>query len=164
MTPPTTVSPPRPEVVTEGIPRRRAAWIERATSTDHKSVGILYLGTSLCFGALAAVELVLMRVQLIVPENTAIHPEIFDRVLSAFGVTAVILFAIPLALGLIGYIAPLQIGSRGVAFPRLGLLSFWLYAGRGGDGLRQLPVEARRHGSRGVAAAVRADLLGRRRR
>ncbi|MEK6272676.1 MAG: cbb3-type cytochrome c oxidase subunit I [Actinomycetota bacterium] len=127
MTPPAIVSPPRPEVVTEGIPRRRAAWIERATSTDHKSVAILYLGTSLCFGALAVVELVLMRVQLIVPENTAIHPEIFDRVLSAFGVTAVILFAIPLALGLIGYIAPLQIGSRGVAFPRLGLLSFWLY-------------------------------------
>ena len=127
MTPPTTISPPRPEVVTEGIPRRRAAWIERATSTDHKSVAILYLGTSLCFGALAVVELVLMRVQLIVPENTAIHPEIFDRVLSVFGVTAVILFAIPLALGLIGYIAPLQIGSRGVAFPRLGLLSFWLY-------------------------------------
>jgi heme/copper-type cytochrome/quinol oxidase subunit 1 len=127
VTPPTTISPPRPEVVTEGIPRRRAAWIERATSTDHKSVAILYLGTSLCFGALAVVELVLMRVQLIVPENTAIHPEIFDRVLSAFGVTAVILFAIPLALGLIGYVVPLQIGSRGVAFPRLGLLSFWLY-------------------------------------
>ena len=101
MTPPATVSPPRPEIVTEGIPRRRAAWIERATSTDHKSVAILYLGTSLCFGALAVVELVLIRVQLIVPENTAIHPEIFDRVLSAFGVTAVILFAIPLALSLI---------------------------------------------------------------
>ena len=131
MTPPTTsttVSPPRPEVVTEGIPRRRAAWIERATSTDHKSIGILYLATSLCFGALAVIELVLLRVQLIVPENTAIHPDIFDRVLSVFGVTAVILFAIPLALGLIGYIAPLQVGSRGVAFPRLNLLSFWLYA------------------------------------
>ncbi len=127
MSSPAAVSPPRPEIVTEGIPGRRAAWIERATSTDHKSVGILYLGASLCFGAVAAVELVLLRAQLIVPENTAIHPEIFDRVLSAFGVTAVILFAIPLALGLIGYVVPLQIGSRGVAFPRLGLLSFWLY-------------------------------------
>jgi cytochrome c oxidase subunit 1 len=127
MTPPTTVAPPRPEVVADGIPRRRAAWIERATSTDHKSVAILYLGTSLCFGALATIELVLLRAQLMLPENTAIKPEIFDRVLSAFGVTAVILFAIPLALGLLGYIAPLQIGSRGVAFPRLNLLSFWLY-------------------------------------
>ena len=128
MTAPTTISPTRPEVVTEGIPRRRAAWIERATSTDHKSVGILYLGASLCFAAIAAIELVALRVQLIVPENTAIKPDIFERVLSAFGVTAVLLFAIPLALGLIGYIVPLQIGSRGVAFPRLNLLSFWLYA------------------------------------
>jgi heme/copper-type cytochrome/quinol oxidase subunit 1 len=125
---PATVSAPRPEVVTEEIRPRRAAWSERATRTDHKSVGILYLGTSLCFGALAVVELALLRVQLMVPESTAIHPEIFDRVSSAFGVTAVILFAIPLALGLVGYIAPLQIGSRSVAFPRLGLLSYWLYA------------------------------------
>ena len=70
-----------------------------------------------------------MRVQLIVPENTLIEPEIFDRVMSTFGVTAVVLFAIPLALGLICYIVPLQIGARGVAFPRLGLLSFWLYLG-----------------------------------
>ncbi len=88
---------------------------------------MLYIGTSLCFLAVAVVEFVLIRVQLIVPENTAIHPEIFDRIMSVFGVTAVILFAIPLALGLIGYIAPLQIGARGVAFPRLNLLSFWLY-------------------------------------
>jgi heme/copper-type cytochrome/quinol oxidase subunit 1 len=123
----TVAPPPRPEVVTEEIPRPRQGWVERATSTDHKSVGVLYIGTSLCFLTLAVVEFVLMRVQLIVPENTAIHPEIFDRIMSVFGVTAVILFAIPLALGLIGYIAPLQIGARGVAFPRLNLLSFWLY-------------------------------------
>ena len=69
----------------------------------------------------------LLRVQLIVPENTAIQPQIFDRIMSTFGVTAVVLFAIPLALGLISYVVPLQIGSRGVAFPRLNLLSFWLY-------------------------------------
>ncbi len=127
MSPPATVTPAHPEVVTEDLPRRRPAWVERATSTDHKSVGILYLGASLSFLALTVVEFVLIRVQLIVPENTAIQPQIFDRILSTFGVTAVVLFAIPLALGLISYITPLQIGSRGVAFPRLNLLSFWLY-------------------------------------
>jgi cytochrome c oxidase subunit I len=127
VTPPTTVAPPRPEVVSEEIPRRGPGWVERATSANHKSVGMLYLGTSLCFLTLAVVEFVLIRVQLIVPENTAIDPDIFNRIMSVFGVTAVILFAIPLALGLIGYIAPLQIGARGVAFPRLNLLSYWLY-------------------------------------
>jgi heme/copper-type cytochrome/quinol oxidase subunit 1 len=117
----------RPEIVTEAIPRRRQAWIERATSTDHKSVALLYVGGALAFLAVAVAELVLIRVQLIVPENTTMSPEIFDRIMSTFGVTAVLLFAIPLALGLISYVTPLQIGSRGVAFPRLNLLSVWLY-------------------------------------
>jgi cytochrome c oxidase subunit 1 len=57
-----------------------------------------------------------------------ISPEIFNRLLSAAGVTAVVLFAIPLALGFIGYLVPLQIGARGVALPRLNQLSYWLYA------------------------------------
>ena len=127
MSPPPTLAPAHPEVVTDGLPGRRPGWVERATSADHKSVAKLYIGAALSFTALAVVEFVVMRVQLIVPDNTAIDPEIFDRVLSAFGITAVLLFAIPLALGLIGYIAPLQIGARGVAFPRLNLLSFWLY-------------------------------------
>jgi cytochrome c oxidase subunit I len=127
VTQPTPLAPSRPEIVTERLPSRRQAWIERATSTDHKSVGLMYIAASLSFLALAAVELVLIRVQLIVPENTDIRPEIFDRVISIFGVTAVVLFAIPLALGLIAYLTPLQVGARGVAFPRLNLLSFWLY-------------------------------------
>jgi heme/copper-type cytochrome/quinol oxidase subunit 1 len=127
VTSPTTVSPARPEIVTDEIPRRRQAWIERTTSADHKSVGLIYIGAALAFLAVAMVELALMRVQLIVPENTAITPVIFDRLLSTFGVTAVVLFAVPFALGLISYVTPLQIGSRGVAFPRLNLLSVWLY-------------------------------------
>jgi cytochrome c oxidase subunit 1 len=68
-----------------------------------------------------------MRVQLIVPDNTTMDPEIFSRIMSTFAVTGVVLFAIPLALGLISYIAPLQVGARGVAFPRLNMLSVWLY-------------------------------------
>ncbi len=124
---PPTVAPAHPEIVS-GPPRpRRAAWIERATDTDHKSVALLFLGGALSFLVVAALELALMRFQLIVPENTAIIPETFNRILSAFGVTTVVLFAIPLALAFVGYVVPLQLGSAGVAFPRLGLLSAWLY-------------------------------------
>lgn len=129
MTPPTRTA--RPELVTEDVPRRRQAWIERATSSDHKSVGTLFIGAALTFGLAALTALVVMRVQLIVPENTTMDPEIFNRVMSTFAVTGVVLFAIPLALGLFTYIAPLQVGARGVAFPRLGLLSFWLYVAGG---------------------------------
>jgi len=129
--PPTSLAPSRPEIVTERYPQRRPAWIELATSGDHKAVGVLYLGAALSFLALAVVELVLMRVQLIVPESTIVSPDIFDQLLSAYGATAVVLFGIPAALGLISYIVPLQIGARGTTFPRLGALSFWLYLAGG---------------------------------
>ena len=121
-------TPARPEIVSRELEQSRPAWIARATSADHKAVGLLYLGTSLSFLALAAVEFALMRLQLIVPENTMIQPEIFSRLLSASAVTLVVLFAIPFALGLFSYLVPLQIGARGVAFPRLAQLGYWLYA------------------------------------
>ena len=47
--------------------------------------------------------------------------------LSLYGATAIFLFAIPLALGLFYYLAPLQIGARGTALPRLGQLGMCLY-------------------------------------
>jgi heme/copper-type cytochrome/quinol oxidase subunit 1 len=129
------VSPPpavaHPEIVTRRVPVRRPAWIERATSADHKSVALLYLGAAATFLVLAVTEFVLMRVQLIVPDNTMIHPEIFARVLSVSGATFAVLFAVPIALGLIGYVVPLQIGARGVAFPRLNQFSAWLYIAGG---------------------------------
>jgi heme/copper-type cytochrome/quinol oxidase subunit 1 len=131
VTPPPTVAPARPEIASQGFPRLQSAWIERATSTDHKSVGLIYIAGSLSFLALAVLEFVLMRVQLLVPENTMIRPEIFDRLLSVSGTTAVVLFAVPLALGLFSYLVPLQIGSRSMAFPRLNLLSVWLYVAGG---------------------------------
>ena len=116
----------RPEVVSEQIPRGRPAWIEIATSADHKVVGRMYIASSLFFGAIALTELVLMRLQLALPDNTFMRPEIFDRLLSAYGVTALLLFALPLLLGLISLVMPLQIGARGYALSRLHALSFWL--------------------------------------
>ena len=68
-----------------------------------------------------------MRLQLAVPENTFLTPVFFNRMLSLYGATALFLFAIPLALGLFYYLAPLQIGARGTALPRLGQLGAWLY-------------------------------------
>ncbi len=120
-------TPTRPEVVTRGAQAELAPWIEQATSADHKRVGLLYIATALSFLAVAAVEFALLRLQLIVPENSMIEPEIFNRLLSTAPVTLVVLAVIPLALGLIGYLVPLQIGARGVAFPRLNQLSYWLY-------------------------------------
>jgi cytochrome c oxidase subunit 1 len=117
----------RPEIVVDGYPRRRPRWIEIATSADHKDVGRMMIGGALGFLFIALVELLLMRLQLAVPENSMLTPVTFNRMLSLYGATAIFLFAIPLALGLFYYMAPLQIGARGTALPRLGQLGLWLY-------------------------------------
>jgi heme/copper-type cytochrome/quinol oxidase subunit 1 len=117
----------RPELVVDGFPRRRPRWVEIATSADHKDVGRVLIAAALGFLFIALVELLLMRLQLAIPENTFLTPVTFNRMLSLYGATAIFLFAIPLALGLFYYVAPLQIGARGTALPRLGQLGLWLY-------------------------------------
>ncbi len=120
---------PRPELVVDGFPaKRRPRWIELATSADHKDIGRVLIGGSLGFLFIALVEMLLMRLQLAVPENTFLSPVTFNRMLSDYGATAVFLFAIPLALGFFYYVAPLQIGARGTALPRLGQIGVALYA------------------------------------
>ena len=116
MSPPT-VAQPRPEVVTRVVPSARAAWVDAATSADHKAVAKLWIGTSLTFLAVTVVLFALTRIQLIVPDSTIIVPEVFNRILSATSITAVVFFAVPLVLGLVGYVVPLQIGARRHAIP-----------------------------------------------
>jgi len=117
----------RPELVVDGYPRRRPRWTEIATSADHKDVGRVMIGAALGFLFIALVELLLMRLQLAVPENTMLTPVTFNRLLSLYGATAIFLFAIPLALGFFYYLAPLQAGARGTALPRVGQIGLWLY-------------------------------------
>jgi cytochrome c oxidase subunit 1 len=111
---------PRPELVADGYPSRRPRWIELATSADHKEVGQILITGALGFLFIALVELVLMRLQLLIPENTFLSPVGFNRMLSLYGATGVFFFAIPLVIGLFYYVAPLQVGARGTALPRLG--------------------------------------------
>ncbi len=117
----------RPELVVDGFPKRRPRWIEIATSADHKDVGLMLIVGALGFLFIALIELLLMRLQLAIPENTFLAPQTFNRMLSLYGATSIFLFALPLALGLIYYVVPLQIGARGTALPRLGQLGVWLY-------------------------------------
>jgi cytochrome c oxidase subunit I len=118
-----------PELVIDGFPPRRARWVQLATSADHKDLGRILITGALGFLFMAVVELLLMRLQLAIPENTFMPPVTFNRVLSLYGATAIFLFALPLALGFFYYVAPLQIGARGTALPRLGQLGTWLFLG-----------------------------------
>ncbi len=117
----------RPELVSDGVPSTRPRWIEIATSGDHKDIGRMLVAAAFAFLVLGLVEFLLIRLQLVVPENGLIEAVTFNRLLSVMGATLVALFALPLAMGLYTYIVPLQIGARSVAFPRLANLGVWLY-------------------------------------
>jgi heme/copper-type cytochrome/quinol oxidase subunit 1 len=122
---------PRPELVADGYAPSRPRWAQLATSADHKEIGQILICGALGFLFLALIELVLMRIQLLVPENTFLSPVAFNRMLSLYGASAIFLFALPLAIGLFYYVAPLQIGARGTALPRLGQvgLALWVAGG-----------------------------------
>jgi cytochrome c oxidase subunit I len=119
---------PRPELVVDGYPaKQRPRWIELATSADHKDIGRILIGGSLGFLFMALITLLLMRLQLALPENTFLSPVAFNRMLSIYGATAIFLFAIPLALGFFHYVAPLQVGARATALPRLAQIGLGLW-------------------------------------
>src|SRR5690606_24427558 len=100
------------------------SWI---TTVDHKKIGILYFWTSRSFFLLAGLEALLVRTQLIVPNNDFISAEFYNQMFTMHAVTMVFLALMPLTAAFFNYVVPLQIGARDVAFPRLNALSFWIY-------------------------------------
>jgi cytochrome c oxidase subunit I len=103
----------------EGI----GAWL---TTTDHKKIGLMYIGTALAFFLVAVIFAMLMRTQLIAPENDLLSPQTYNEIFSMHGTTMVFLFGMPILIGLANYLVPLQIGARDMAFPRANALSYWL--------------------------------------
>ncbi len=95
------------------------------TATNHKQIGILYLTTSFGFFLLAVIMAMLMRTQLIVPNNTLLTPGQYNQIFTMHGTTMVFLFGMPVLAGLGNYMVPLMIGAHDMAFPRLNALSYW---------------------------------------
>ncbi|UJL47823.1 cytochrome c oxidase subunit I [Virgibacillus sp. NKC19-16] len=97
------------------------------TTVDHKKIGILYLIGGGFFFLLGGLEALFIRIQLLVPENDFISAGLYNEMFTMHGTTMIFLAVMPLLLGLMNYIMPLQIGARDVAFPFLNSLGFWLF-------------------------------------
>jgi cytochrome c oxidase subunit I+III len=120
------------------VDRLERIWKERPglmgwlTTVDHKRIGLMFLFTSLAFFAAGGVEALLIRTQLIVPDNTVLGPNGFDQAMTMHGVTMIFLFVVPISIGAFGnYLVPLMIGARDMAFPRLNALSYWIFLAAG---------------------------------
>ncbi len=101
-----------------------AAWL---SSTDHKVIGYLYLITSFCFFLFAGIMAMIMRAQLMGPDNHIVSDQQYNELFTMHGTIMLLLFATPLFVGFTNVVMPLQIGAPDVAFPRLNLLSYYLF-------------------------------------
>ena len=97
-------------------------------TVDHKKIGIMYIVFALFFMLVGGVEAMLIRIQLAVPNNHAVSPEMYNELFTMHGTTMVFLVGMPILFGLANYVVPLMIGARDMAFPRLNAFSFWLTA------------------------------------
>jgi cytochrome c oxidase subunit 1 len=104
--------------------RLLAAWL---STTDHKVIGHLYLITSFGFFLAAGLMAMIMRAQLMGPDNHLVSDQQYNELFTMHGAIMLLLFATPLFVGLANEIMPLQIGAPDVAFPRLNILSYYLF-------------------------------------
>ncbi len=95
---------------------------------DHKRIGLLYLFTILFFFFVAAAAAGLMRMELLTPKGDLVTSETYNKLFTIHGVLMVWFFLIPSIPAVLGnFILPLMLGARDVAFPRLNLLSWYLF-------------------------------------
>ncbi len=104
-------------------------WREWFTSVDHKKIGIMYMILGIIMLLRGFADAVMMRLQQAIAfggSDGYLNAHHYDQVFTAHGTIMIFFVAIPLVVGLINYVMPLQIGARDVAFPFLNNLSFWL--------------------------------------
>ncbi|MGW7440370.1 aa3-type cytochrome oxidase subunit I [Streptomyces sp. NPDC054849] len=113
------------------IPVRGRTWgsvlISWLTTTDHKKIGHLYLIASFGFFIIGGVLALLLRAELARPGTQIISNEQYNQIFTLHGTVMLLFFATPTFAGFANAIMPLQIGAPDVAFPRLNMLSFWLF-------------------------------------
>jgi cytochrome c oxidase subunit 1 len=102
-----------------------ASWL---FTKDHKRIGLLFLFSILFFFAIAATAAALMRLELTSPHGHLVVPDTYNKLFTIHGVLMVWFFLIPSIPSVLGnFLIPLMIGARDVAFPKLNLLSWYLF-------------------------------------
>ncbi|MEP6652329.1 MAG: cbb3-type cytochrome c oxidase subunit I [Myxococcales bacterium] len=101
------------------------SWLK---TLDHKRIGIMYFASVLATFLLGGIFAMIVRFELTTPEPTLISANTYNRMFTLHGMVMVFLFMIPAIPGVFGnFVLPLMLGAKDVAFPRLNLLSLYVY-------------------------------------
>jgi cytochrome c oxidase subunit 1 len=97
-------------------------------TTDHKRIAILYIISITFFFFIGGFFALLMRLELITPDADIVSAATYDKLFSMHGITMVWFFLIPSIPAVLGnFLVPMMIGARDLAFPKLNLMSWYLY-------------------------------------
>ncbi len=107
-------------------PQRTTLW-GYVTTTNHKTIGIMYTCSAFFFFILSGLMAETMRAELARPGLQIVSNEQYNQLVTMHGTLMMFLFAPPLAFGFANFIIPLQIGAPDVSFPRLNALAYWFY-------------------------------------
>ncbi|MFL6832047.1 MAG: cytochrome o ubiquinol oxidase subunit I [Xanthobacteraceae bacterium] len=105
-------------------------WHDWITSVDHKRIGVMYTLLGAVMLLRGFIDAIMMRSQQAVAFRAAgyLPPEHYDQIFSAHGTIMIFFAAMPIVIGIMNFVVPLQLGVRDVAFPTLNSTSFWLTA------------------------------------
>ncbi|HTL84028.1 MAG TPA: cytochrome c oxidase subunit I [Acidimicrobiia bacterium] len=113
-------------------PKETTGWFSWITTVDHKKIAIMYGTLAICFFLVGGIEALFIRLQLARPDGTVLSAARYNEFFTMHGTTMVFLLGMPIAAAFGNYLVPLMIGARDVAFPRLNMLGFWIFAFGGG--------------------------------
>jgi len=116
------IAPKSPKPLTKG-----QLAVKLLTTTDHKLIGYMYLATSFFWFLIGGLLALAIRAELAQPGLQYMSSEQYNQVFTMHGTIMLLMFATPLFVGFANVIMPLQIGAADVAFPRMNMLSYWLY-------------------------------------
>jgi cytochrome c oxidase subunit I len=97
-------------------------------TTDHKRIAILYLASITLFFFVGGFFAVLIRLELLTPQGDLFQAETYNKLFTMHGVMMIFFFLIPSVPAVLGnFLVPMMIGARDLAFPRINLLSWYVY-------------------------------------
>ena len=96
------------------------------TTVDHKKIGILYVVTAGLFGTVGGALSLVVRTEL-AETGELLDANTYNQMFTMHATIMLFMFIIPVAVGFMNYIVPLQIGAADMAFPRVNALSYWIF-------------------------------------
>jgi cytochrome c oxidase subunit 1 len=97
-------------------------------TTDHKRIAVLYLISVTTFFFLGGFFAMLIRLELLTPQGDLMQADTYNKVFTMHGMIMVFFFLIPVVPAILGnFLVPLMVGAKDLAFPRINLLSWYLY-------------------------------------